>query len=102
MAVKKSQEDVARPASATLPTAYSPLSSRGLGRRPLTAETGVRIPVAVLNEAPAGAGAFLVQRSSCASYPHGGRHPSQNGDSPGAQSAANTTSRVGYSPRWPP
>ena len=28
-----------------------PLSSRGLGRRPLTAETGVRIPVAVLTEA---------------------------------------------------
>jgi hypothetical protein len=26
----------------------SPLSSRGLGRRPLTAETRVRIPVAVL------------------------------------------------------
>lgn len=29
-----------------------PLSSRGLGRRPLTAETGVRIPVAVLTKAP--------------------------------------------------
>src|SRR3954453_23866289 len=29
-----------------------PLSSRGLGRRPLTAETGVRIPVAVLTDAP--------------------------------------------------
>src|SRR5262249_33302374 len=28
-----------------------PLSSRGLGRRPLTAETGVRIPVAVLRDA---------------------------------------------------
>ena len=28
-----------------------PLSSRGLGRRPLTAETGVRIPVAVLRKA---------------------------------------------------
>src|SRR3954454_15200048 len=28
-----------------------PLSSRGLGRRPLTAETGVRIPVAVLHDA---------------------------------------------------
>src|SRR5918992_4954597 len=28
-----------------------PPSSRGLGRRPLTAETGVRIPVAVLKEA---------------------------------------------------
>src|SRR3954465_8243436 len=34
---------------ATLGCACSlPLSSRGLGRRPLTAETGVRIPVAVL------------------------------------------------------
>ena len=29
-----------------------PLSSRGLGRRPLMAETRVRIPVAVLREAP--------------------------------------------------
>jgi hypothetical protein len=28
----------------------APLSSRGLGRRPLTAETGVRIPVAVLRK----------------------------------------------------
>ena len=32
----------------TPPRAPAPLSSRGLGRRPLTAETGVRIPVAVL------------------------------------------------------
>src|SRR6188472_906297 len=31
--------------------AVSPPSSRGLGRRPLTAETGVRIPVAVLSGA---------------------------------------------------
>ena len=31
---------------------FLPLSSRGLGRRPLTAETGVRIPVAVPHEAP--------------------------------------------------
>ena len=30
-----------------------PPSSRGLGRRPLTAETGVRIPVAVLPTGPA-------------------------------------------------
>ena len=36
------------PRSATLADESSlPLSSRGLGRRPLTAETGVRIPVAV-------------------------------------------------------
>jgi hypothetical protein len=33
-----------------------PPSSRGLGRRPLTAETGVRIPVAVLREPAPGAG----------------------------------------------
>jgi hypothetical protein len=32
---------------ATLSDWFLPLSSRGLGRRPLTAETGVRIPVAV-------------------------------------------------------
>jgi hypothetical protein len=36
-----------------------PPSSRGLGRRPLTAETGVRIPVAVLPKAPR-RGAFFV------------------------------------------
>src|SRR5262249_44416484 len=30
----------------------TPLSSRGLGRRPLMAETRVRIPVAVLSRAP--------------------------------------------------
>src|SRR4249919_2398077 len=36
-----------------------PLSSRGLGRRILSPETGVRIPVAVLHESPANAGFFL-------------------------------------------
>ena len=36
--------------------ADAPPSSRGLGHRPLTAETGVRIPVAVLHESPANAG----------------------------------------------
>src|SRR5436309_6135342 len=34
---------------------FRPPSSRGLGRRPLTAETGVRIPVAVLREPAPGA-----------------------------------------------
>ena len=34
---------------------FLPLSSRGLGRRPLTAETGVRIPVAVLKSPLSGA-----------------------------------------------
>jgi hypothetical protein len=34
----------------------SPLSSRGLGRRILSPETGVRIPVAVLHESLANAG----------------------------------------------
>jgi hypothetical protein len=33
------------------PIDFAPLSSRGLGRRPLMAETRVRIPVAVLTEA---------------------------------------------------
>src|SRR5579884_3077861 len=37
----------------------APLSSRGLGRRPLMAETGVRIPVAVL-DSPRVYGAFRV------------------------------------------
>ena len=37
----------------------SPLSSRGLGRRPLTAETRVRIPVAVLTKALLKPGLFL-------------------------------------------
>ena len=36
--------------------ASSPLSSRGLGRRILSPETGVRIPVAVPHESPANAG----------------------------------------------
>src|SRR5215218_7395649 len=36
------------PAVAKIARRNSPPSSRGLGRRPLTAETGVRIPVAVL------------------------------------------------------
>ena len=43
----------------------APLSSRGLGRRPLTAETGVRIPVAVLRKRPC-TGVFVVRRR-CAS-----------------------------------
>ncbi len=38
---------------------FLPLSSRGLGRRPLTAETGVRIPVAVLLK-PASQAGFVV------------------------------------------
>ena len=41
-----------RPRLALVQLAPAPPSSRGLGRRPLTAETGVRIPVAVLR-APA-------------------------------------------------
>ena len=43
---------------------FLPLSSRGLGRRPLTAETGVRIPVAVPHESPASAGLFRWCRRS--------------------------------------
>src|SRR5215207_8819562 len=39
-------------AAARIARRTEPPSSRGLGRRPLTAETGVRIPVAVLREAP--------------------------------------------------
>src|SRR5205823_9786940 len=43
-----------RPTRPLVPSiaAHAPLSSRGLGRRPLTAETRVRIPVAVLTEPP--------------------------------------------------
>ena len=40
-------------------SSVSPLSSRGLGRRPLTAETRVRIPVAVLQHPPV-YGGFVV------------------------------------------
>ena len=50
---------IAPTAVATLGARSLPLSSRGLGRRPLTAETGVRIPVAVLQN-PALGGGFLV------------------------------------------
>src|SRR3954447_54011 len=49
---------------ATLSDALAPLSSRGLGRRPLTAETGVRIPVAVLHEASAQPGLFSLRSVS--------------------------------------
>src|SRR4051812_42096913 len=49
---------VYRRSLATLRPANSPLSSRGLGRRPLTAETGVRIPVAVLD-------ALLIDLQKC-------------------------------------
>jgi hypothetical protein len=46
-------EDIAPSAFASLGrVAYAPLSSRGLGRRPLMAETRVRIPVAVLRKPP--------------------------------------------------
>src|SRR4051794_6127971 len=41
---------------------FLPLSSRGLGRRPLTAETGVRIPVAVLHDARLPAGFVVHER----------------------------------------
>ena len=43
---------------------YAPLSSRGLGRRPLMAETRVRIPVAVLLK-PGVRGRTNVELSSC-------------------------------------
>ena len=74
-------EDTAPPAAArararmgrfaSLGTSHAPLSSRGLGRRPLMAETGVRIPVAVLLMRPVPSGAFGVSgpcfpRSQCA------------------------------------
>jgi hypothetical protein len=50
-----------RAGGALLPWApFAPLSSRGLGRRPLTAETGVRIPVAVLGKRLPAGGAFVV------------------------------------------
>jgi hypothetical protein len=45
--------DAPRIAEGLLPSCRpEPPSSRGLGRRPLTAETGVRIPVAVLRKRP--------------------------------------------------
>jgi len=50
---------VRRLASGRAEQAPAPLSSRGLGRRPLTAETRVRIPVAVLRK-PRNHGAFVV------------------------------------------
>jgi hypothetical protein len=40
------------------PVTYTPLSSRGLGRRILSPETRVRIPVAVPQQSPADAGLF--------------------------------------------
>src|SRR3954469_20251280 len=55
--------------SATLSTRILPLSSRGLGRSPLTAETGVRIPVAVLHEAPAMLGLSRVRVPTTSAAP---------------------------------
>ena len=43
----------------------APLSSRGLGRRPLMAETRVRIPVAVLSERPRKSGVSAFERLGC-------------------------------------
>ena len=43
----------------------APLSSRGLGRRPLMAETRVRIPVAVLSERPRKSGVSAFERPGC-------------------------------------
>src|SRR4051812_17938534 len=46
---------------------FLPPSSRGLGRRPLTAETGVRIPVAVLR-GPAQAAGFRRSKGGARHY----------------------------------
>jgi hypothetical protein len=46
------------------PVTYTPLSSRGLGRRILSPETRVRIPVAVPHQSPADAGLFYFWRRS--------------------------------------
>src|SRR5581483_8806327 len=59
-------------ALATLHDRNPPLSSRGLGRRPLTAETGVRIPVAVLGK-PCKSRVFLI--GGPADGPFGPSHP---------------------------
>ena len=63
-AIQASGADPAREAVATI-AAPRPPSSRGLGRRPLTAETGVRIPVAVLARSP------LLERASALWRPRG-------------------------------
>src|SRR5580693_8533192 len=59
---------VARALLASEPTDFAPLSSRGLGRRPLMAETRVRIPVAVLLALRVD-GAFCVWRRSASCRP---------------------------------
>src|SRR5581483_10827697 len=46
---------------ASIPVPSAPLSSRGLGRRPLMAETGVRIPVAVLTKPPRNRGLLPIR-----------------------------------------
>src|SRR3954463_665274 len=51
---------------ATLAGRFLPLSSRGLGRRPLTAETRARIPGAVLSVAPLIASLALTRALSAA------------------------------------
>src|SRR4051812_17221620 len=74
-----------------------PLSSRGLGRRPLTAETGVRIPVAVPLEARRRRAFFMPARTALglglAQRPRGQRDP--GGDDRACAGAAGGGDRGG-------
>ena len=76
-----------------------PLSSRGLGRRPLTAETGVRIPVAVLRETRL-SGGFRRSRArsprACIWRPRG--PPGEGGGPRGGGSARLPTGACAASP----
>ena len=74
------------------PRGSLPLSSRGLGRRPLTAETGVRIPVAVLREPACPAGFVVLGRvrpRQCIRKP---------ADPQGSAGASAAVGRPGYQP----
>ena len=73
---------------------HAPLSSRGLGRRPLMAETGVRIPVAVLGALRAISLPSRHQARRPERAQGGGRGASSRSDSGAREQPPNPSARV--------
>ena len=94
-------------AFARLVAPFAPLSSRGLGRRPLTAETGVRIPVAVSlaqGRLPhvLGHGVRRLERSPCAGTDaRSARCPGSPPGIPGQPARSGSRPRRTATPRQP-
>ena len=80
-----------------------PLSSRGLGRRPLTAETRVRIPVAVLSRSPAKRPLFAEVRRASRPSPPAAAH-SEHTRVVGEHTSSACRALLGHTPRrlWLP